>query len=73
MAELFTREECERYFREEVARAGGAKKWLRKNKISGLDHVHHMIDNGQYFTHPQVLYRLGLKPVERWESGPVPT
>jgi patatin-like phospholipase/acyl hydrolase len=68
LAELFTRAECEKHFREEVAAAGGAKKWLRKNHVIGMDHVHHMIDGGTYFDNPQVLQALGLKRVERWEA-----
>jgi len=68
MGELFTREQCEKYFREEVKRAGGSKKWLRKHKVYGLDHVYHMIDNGSYFHHPRVMEVLGFKAVERWEA-----
>lgn len=70
MAELFERDECIAYFRGEVLKAGGAKKWLRKNKVFGLDHVLHMIDSGSYFDHPEVMARLGFKPVERWECVP---
>jgi hypothetical protein len=68
VSELFTREQCEKYFREEVADAGGAKKWLKKNKVYGMDHVHHMVNDGSYFEHPVVMDRLGFKKVERWEA-----
>lgn len=45
MTELLTRDECVRYFRDEVATAGGAKKWLRKNKVFGCEHILHLIEN----------------------------
>lgn len=68
MGELFTREQCQSHLREEVQKAGGAKKWLRKNKVFGLDHVPHLIENGSYFHHPDVLRVLGFKQAERWEA-----
>jgi hypothetical protein len=66
--ELFTHAQCQAYFCEEVRLAGGAKKWLRKNKVTGLDHVLHMINDGRYFTHPQIMERLGFREVVRWEA-----
>jgi hypothetical protein len=68
MAGLLTRSECQALFREEVKLAGGAKKWLKKNKIWSLDHVTHMVSDGSYFTHSEVMAALGLKSVERWET-----
>jgi hypothetical protein len=65
--ELFTEAQCERYFREEVAAAGGAKKWLRKNKIHGKDHVLHMIEDGRLFCDFYISKKLGFRRVERWE------
>lgn len=68
MAGLLTRSECQALFREEVKLAGGAKKWLKKNKIGSLDYVIHMVNDGSYFTHPEVLAALGLKSIEMWEA-----
>ena len=65
MPELFTQEELQRYMREEVLRAGGAKKWLRKNKVFGSDHMLHMVTNGDAATLSNCLAALGFRKVIR--------
>lgn len=69
MTELFTEAEVEKYMREEVADAGGPKKWLRKNKVHGFDHILHMIANGSAATLPHILPALGFKRVTRYEAA----
>jgi len=66
MSELFTEEEVQQYMRDEVADAGGPKKWLRKNKISGESPLH-MIQNGQAATLSNCLAALGFRKVTRYE------
>lgn len=68
MAELFTEAEVEKFMREEVADAGGAKTWLRKNKVYGCDHVLHMVTNGSAATLDRILPVLGFKRVIRYEA-----
>lgn len=70
--EIFSRSECEEYFREEVRAAGGAKKWLRKNKFPSFrfSHCLHMIENGGLFNDPEIRAKLGFQPIERWMALP---
>jgi hypothetical protein len=66
MSELFTIDEIEKHLREEVAEAGGAKKWCRKHKID-MSHAIHMVENGSAASLDRVLYALGLRQVIRYE------
>ena len=66
MSKLFTVDEIERYLREEVMRAGGAKKWCRKHKIN-MDHAIHMIENGSAASLDRVLDALEFRKVIRYE------
>lgn len=70
--ELFSRSECEEYFREEVRAAGGAKKWLRKHKFSSFEFSHclHLIENGGLFDNDRIRERLGFQRIERWMAMP---
>jgi hypothetical protein len=71
MAELFTEEEVKEYLQSEVRAAGGAKEWLKKNKI-GLSHPHllRMIENGEPATDITILSTLGFKEVVMYEAVP---
>lgn len=70
MAELFTGAELQAMLREDVAAAGGAKKWLRKHKVSGCDHILHMVANGDAATLDDILRVLGFTRVVRYEPVP---
>ena len=62
--ELFTKEDVEKYLREEVSMAGGAKKWLRKHKLGGqFDHILHMVEDGRAATLPAMQHVLKFKTV----------
>lgn len=67
MAEIFDEREVREYLRAEVEAAGGAKKWLKKNKMFGYDHVLHMVANGDAATTPRILEALGFRRVDRFE------
>jgi len=67
MAELFTIDEIEQHLREEVARAGGSKKWSRKHKVY-LNHALHMLDNGSAASLENVLHALGMERVVLYRS-----
>ncbi len=66
MSELFTIDEIEAYLRDEVARAGGAKKWCRQHKVD-MSHALHMIENGTAASIPRILEPLGFRQVTRYE------
>jgi hypothetical protein len=70
MAELFTADELTAQLREDVALAGGAKKWLRKNKVLGNDHLLHMVTDGRAATLDDFLRVLGFRKVVRYEPIP---
>lgn len=67
MTDLLTERELEAILAAQVAEAGGAKKWLRKHKLTGFDHVLHMISNGDAATLDRVIQVLGYRPVRRFE------
>jgi hypothetical protein len=67
VTELFTEAEVEARLREEVSAAGGAKKWLKKNKVAGCSQVLHMIEDGRGATLGAILPVLGFKRVVRYE------
>jgi hypothetical protein len=69
MSDLFTIDALERYLRDEVIRAGGAKKWCRKHKVF-MDHALHMIDNGSAAGLPRIQEALGFKKVTMYERQP---
>lgn len=66
MSELFTTDELERYLREEVMRAGGAKKWCKKNGVYMGDALH-MVSNGSAATLDRVCLALGFRKITRYE------
>lgn len=66
MDDLVTTDQIESHLMREVAAAGGAKKWCRKNKVS-MDHALHMVANGSAATLPTVLSALGFRKVVRYE------
>lgn len=68
--ERFTEDEVRRHLRDQVAAAGGARKWLRKHKLSGFDHVLHMIEDGRLGTDERLLSVLGFKRVVLYEAVP---
>lgn len=68
MAEIFTTKEVEEFMRSEVNAAGGARKWLRKNGVTGLEHVMHMVADGRAATLDRVLLVLGFRRVALFES-----
>ncbi len=72
MSKLFTQAEVQRYLREEVADAGGANKWLRKNKMMGENHILHMVENGDAATLPRFLAILKFRQVTRYEPERAP-
>ena len=67
MSEIFTIEQVQQHLRDEVAEAGGAKKWLRKNKVFGCDHILHRVQNGDAATLPRVMKVLKFRRVDRYE------
>lgn len=69
MPELISEREIQARLRFEVKTAGGAKKWLRKHKITGHDHVEHMISDGRAATFPDVMRALGFQRVVLFESS----
>jgi|UPI00059F6B34 hypothetical protein len=68
--ELLTEDELKQALRTAVEAAGGAKKWLRANKITGKDHILHMVSDGRAATLPDILRVLGYRPVTLFECVP---
>jgi hypothetical protein len=66
MSEIFTKDEVEKYLREEVEAVGGAKKWCRKHNVN-MDHALHMVADGSAATLPRVIGVLGFREVIRYE------
>ena len=65
--ELLTIAALEQRLRDEVVRAGSAKKWCRKHNVN-MDHALHMIDNGSAAGLPRVQEALGFKKVSMYEK-----
>ena len=70
MPELFTEKDLQSLLREDVAEAGGAKKWCRKNNVTGYDYSLHMITDGRAATMQDVLPVLGFRQVVLYEEIP---
>jgi len=70
MAELFTEAELRDYLVAEVAAAGGARAWLRKNKMTHRTQINHMVANGDAATLADFLEVLGFRRVTRYEPVP---
>jgi len=55
--------ELEAILRAEVQAAGGAKKWLRKKKVKGFEHILHMVADGRAATLDDMLTVLGYERI----------
>ena len=67
MKELWTIDDLELFLRDEVMRAGGAKKWCKKHNIH-MSHAMHMIENGTAASIDRVTEALGYRKVTRYEA-----
>lgn len=65
--DLLTDAQLHKMLAAQVAEAGGARKWLRKHKLTSYKHAEHMFDNGDAATLDRVLPILGYKPVRRYQ------
>lgn len=72
MSELLTKAELEKLFSDEVEKAGGAKKWLKKHGLEYYRHSLHMIANGSGATLSGIPDALGYRAVTRYERIPRP-
>lgn len=70
---MITQRELQAELARQVAEAGSAKKWLRKNKVlRSFDHALHMIASGDAATLSGIIDALGYKPVTMYVKDPRP-
>lgn len=66
---IFTEGQMVAAFRQEVEEAGGAKAWLRKNKMTGeMSHALHIVSNGDAAVLPRFMQVRGYRQVIRYEK-----
>jgi hypothetical protein len=58
--------ELEQILKDDVAAAGGPKKWRKKHRVHVMSAPDHLLENGQAANLATILHRMGYRRVERF-------